>query len=132
MASENVTPVSTPNQTLVLDANNVIPNTPKPSTNNSTVKSTFQIFRNENLNPGYHGCVHISTRINNNLMDSYRICCRYSIRFRNKYILKQDLKSKATEAKLSGTTTTSTKKFSEENIFKSLNKVQYILLLLLL
>jgi len=123
MASENVTPVSTPNQTVVLETSNTVPTTPKATLNNSTVKSTFQIFRTENLNPGYHGCVHISTRINNNLMDSYRICCRYSIRFRNKYILKQDIKSKAIEAKLSGTTTSSTKKFSEENLSKSLNKV---------
>ncbi|ORX43746.1 hypothetical protein BCR36DRAFT_373646 [Piromyces finnis] len=123
MASENVTPVSTPNQSMIVDTNitnTTITSTPKIS-NNPTVKSTFSIFRTENLHPAYHGCIHISARINNNLMDNYRTCCRYAIKFRNKYIVKQDVKSKALEAKIAGTT--STKKTYEENLLKSLNKL---------
>ncbi|ORX81525.1 cysteine proteinase [Anaeromyces robustus] len=119
MTSENPTPISTPNQTTIIaESNNTKETaTPKISSNN-TIKSTFSIFRTENLHPAYHGCTHISARINNLLMENYRICCRYSIRFRNKYVVKQEIKLKSQETKV-----TTTKKSYSENLYKSLNKL---------
>jgi len=118
MASENTTPVSTPNPavTAIDNVPTTTAATPKVS-NNATVKSTFSIFRTENLHPAYHGCIHISARINNNLMESYRICCRYSIRFRNRYVVKQDLKSKSLDTK------NPPKKNLTESFYKSLSKL---------